>query len=238
MVTAPETGAKSLVLVVEHQPTNQLLIRRMLEKLGYRADHVVDGRGAVEASARTRYDAILMDCQRETEAYEATVVIRRGEAAGGPHTPIIALTAQAKPEDRERALREEWKECVSSPVNNGLVSGVCSRDGSLRSGARADPRRGSARAPDAGDLRSWPAPRTSLHCRRMESLTRKETGTAATRRSRWKEKLSAQSHRSGRPRDATSAISSDNDDVVKMYDSYLPLKASRSRDRSALHALI
>jgi CheY-like chemotaxis protein len=124
---APDAGASALVLVAEDNAINQLLTRKLLEKLGYRTDQVVNGKQAVEASARTHYAAILMDCQMpEMDGYEATAAIRRREA-GGPHLPIIALTAHAMTGDREKALRAGMDDYVSKPMSLDLLKCVLQR---------------------------------------------------------------------------------------------------------------
>ena len=69
----------------------------MLSSAGYKVDMVLNGAAAVEAAAAEGYDAILMDCQMpELSGYEATAAIRAREGTGR-HTPIIALTAGARP---------------------------------------------------------------------------------------------------------------------------------------------
>jgi two-component system, sensor histidine kinase and response regulator len=83
------------VLVAEDNVVNQKVAVRTLEKLGYRADAVKDGREAVLAWESGRYDLILMDCEMpEVDGYEATRQIRSRET-GNRHIPIIALTAHA-----------------------------------------------------------------------------------------------------------------------------------------------
>ena len=86
---------KRRILVAEDNLVNQKVVRRILEKLGYRVDVVVDGRDAVAAWATGRYDLILMDCQMpELDGYAATQLIRQREKEG-QHIPIVALTAHA-----------------------------------------------------------------------------------------------------------------------------------------------
>ncbi len=89
----------------------------MLEGSRYAVETVSDGEQAVEASALGHYDAILMDCQMPgMNGFEATSAIRAREA-DGRHTPIIALTAGARAEDRERCLRGGMDGYLSKPVS-------------------------------------------------------------------------------------------------------------------------
>ena len=91
----------------------------MLSRAGYDVDTVRNGAEAVRAATSQQYDAILMDCQMpEMNGYEATAAIRLQEGASR-HTPIIAMTAGARGEDRERCLAEGMDEYVSKPVSKG-----------------------------------------------------------------------------------------------------------------------
>jgi len=109
------------ILVAEDRETNRRLAELILMKLGYTADYVQDGRGAVEAVKRGHYDIILMDCQMpELDGYAATREIRRMEAEaprGGPaHAQIIAMTANAMTHDRGACLAAGMDAYLSKPI--------------------------------------------------------------------------------------------------------------------------
>jgi PAS domain S-box-containing protein len=137
------------VLVAEDNEVNQKVAVRILEKLGYRVEVADDGREALEACARTRYDAVLMDGQMPgTDGYEATRRIREGET-GGERLPIIAMTASAMKGDRERCLEAGMDDYVSKPVTPESLEAVLRR----WVGAPAAPaEKAAAASPAAGDL--------------------------------------------------------------------------------------
>src|SRR5581483_1129950 len=92
------------ILVAEDNVVNREVAVRILGQLGFRVDVVEDGQGAIDAARRSRYDAILMDCQMpEVDGFEATAAIRQFDGPASS-TPIIALTASAMHGDRERCL--------------------------------------------------------------------------------------------------------------------------------------
>ncbi len=95
------------VLVAEDDGVNQLVARTTLEARGLHVDVVADGAAAVAAVLSGGYDAVFMDCQMPVlDGLEATRRIRSVEEAGGrPRTPVIALTASALSEDRQRCRR-------------------------------------------------------------------------------------------------------------------------------------
>lgn len=106
------------ILLTEDHPTNQFLMKRLLEKLGYSNIHLADnGKEALEAFEAKAFDLILMDCQMpEMDGYEATGWIRKLETHG-THVPIIAMTANAMVGDREKCLNAGMDDYVSKPIN-------------------------------------------------------------------------------------------------------------------------
>ena len=102
------------VLLAEDNMINQQVILKMLRRLGHEADSAVDGKAAVEAAINGKYDLILMDVQMPVmDGLEATRHIRR-LLAGRPK--IIALTASALKEDRERCLQAGMNDFLSKPI--------------------------------------------------------------------------------------------------------------------------
>jgi|GEM_PF-3013421 len=107
---------RGLILVVEDNPINQQILLRMLQKLGYRADHVSNGSEAVNAVSQVPYDAVLMDCQMpEMDGFAATRRIRSlAGKRNGP--PIIAITAHALEGDKERCIEAGMNDYLPKPV--------------------------------------------------------------------------------------------------------------------------
>jgi len=112
------------VLLVEDNAVNQKLARRLLEKSGMVVETAVNGRDAVDCWSAGGYRIVFMDCQMPVmDGFEATAQIRRLEGAAR-HTPIIAMTAYALPQDRERCLRSGMDGYISKPISEGELRRV------------------------------------------------------------------------------------------------------------------
>jgi PAS domain S-box-containing protein len=107
-------GRQARILVAEDNPTNQLVIRAQLEKLGCQASTVANGAEALEALRQGTYDLVLMDGQMPImDGYEATRQIRESSHAG---IPIIAVTAHAMAGDRDKCIRAGMNDYLAKPV--------------------------------------------------------------------------------------------------------------------------
>ncbi|MBB3119586.1 hybrid sensor histidine kinase/response regulator [Pseudoduganella violacea] len=120
------------VLCAEDFPTNQIIIRMMLEDLGHKVDIVGNGALAVAACAHARYDLILMDGRMpEMDGPSATRLIRSGGSDAAPvrdqELMIIALTANASEEDRSRYLASGMDDFLTKPIDEAALHFQLSR---------------------------------------------------------------------------------------------------------------
>lgn len=129
-----QTRSKPVILVVDDNPVNQKVAANMLEKLGYRVNVAANGREAVESVTRCSYAVVFMDCQMpEMDGLEATRIIREQEqqlrqtGQVSPHIPIVAMTANAMQEDRERCLAVGMDDFISKPVTKKALESILSR---------------------------------------------------------------------------------------------------------------
>ena len=125
---ASKRSYRARVLLVEDNQVNQAVAQRMLEALGCRVQLAGNGREALEACARMRFDLVLMDCQMpEMDGYDAATELRRREAGGDRRVPIVALTANALKGDRERCLAAGMDDFLTKPFQRERLSATLSR---------------------------------------------------------------------------------------------------------------
>jgi PAS domain S-box-containing protein len=116
VAAAPASALVGRALVADDNDLNRRVIGRQLERLGLTVTAVPGGREAIEAAARERYDVILMDCRMpHVDGYSATRAIRAAEPPR-TRTPILAITANALPEDCERCHAAGMDGIVTKPV--------------------------------------------------------------------------------------------------------------------------
>jgi PAS domain S-box-containing protein len=105
------------ILLAEDNLVNQRLAVRVLEKAGHTVFVAGNGRQALSALEKERFDLVLMDLQMpELGGLEATETIRSHESGTPAHLPIIALTAHAMKGDRERCLASGMDGYVAKPI--------------------------------------------------------------------------------------------------------------------------
>jgi PAS domain S-box-containing protein len=105
------------VLLVEDNPVNQLVADLALKRLGYTIDKAGDATQALEMGEQHRYDLILMDIQMPgMDGYRAASAIRARER-GGVRVPIIAMTGNAAPDERQRCLAAGMDDFLAKPID-------------------------------------------------------------------------------------------------------------------------
>jgi signal transduction histidine kinase/ActR/RegA family two-component response regulator len=124
-IHAPKPTSELRLLIAEDNVVNQRVAARMLQKLGYQADVVENGRLAIEAVERRAYDVVFMDVQMpEVDGLEAT---RRIKARAGETPWIIALTAHALEDDRQQCLAAGMNDFLSKPVQLAELTAALAR---------------------------------------------------------------------------------------------------------------
>jgi CheY-like chemotaxis protein len=103
------------ILLAEDNAVNQIVTKRMLDKLGYKADVAANGIEVLQALERQNYDVVFMDVQMpEMDGLEATRAILDLKLKKRPK--ILAMTAYALEGDRERCLAAGMDGYISKPV--------------------------------------------------------------------------------------------------------------------------
>ena len=128
VVEDESAGSSGLrILLAEDNRTNRLVVGTILEKLGHTVHTVEDGRAAVEAVQRDRYDLVLMDVMMpEMDGYAACRAIRALPGAVS-RLPIVALTANALPEDEAAAKAAGMSDFATKPITRARLQQIVAR---------------------------------------------------------------------------------------------------------------
>ena len=115
--------------MVEDNVTNQMVASVMLQKLGFEVDLAATGGKALESLEKEPYDAVLMDVQMpDMDGLEATRRIRDPRSRVHAHdVPIIAMTANAMPGDRERCLKAGMNDYVAKPLSQPFLEMILNK---------------------------------------------------------------------------------------------------------------
>jgi len=106
------------VLVVEDNLINQRIMLERLKKLGLQADVAATGLEALAATEQVDYNLVLMDCQMpEMDGYEASRQMRASPLSRVAQVPILAMTANAMPGERERCLQAGMSAYLTKPID-------------------------------------------------------------------------------------------------------------------------
>lgn len=120
-------GQEGRILIVDDNPVARDLASRIVERLGHEVASAPDGRTAVDLVVSEGFDLVLMDCQMPgMNGYEAAQEIRHREGEGR-RTPIIAMTAHAMGDERERCLEVGMDDYLSKPFLPRQLAAMVSR---------------------------------------------------------------------------------------------------------------
>lgn len=126
--TDKDNQPKINILLVEDDQINQEIIQCMCDYLGWDIEVASNGKEALDILEKEQKDIVLMDIQMpEMSGYEITKKIREKEAMIGIHTPIIATTAYASNDDKERCLNGGMDDFISKPINLNTLKEVILR---------------------------------------------------------------------------------------------------------------
>ncbi len=116
---SPQKDLRSLrILLAEDNLVNQKITVKMLEKQGWTVMTAMNGQEVLDFLSKESFDVVLMDAHMPVlDGLETTRLIREDERKTGKHTPIVALTARAMEEDRQRCIASGMDGYVSKPID-------------------------------------------------------------------------------------------------------------------------
>jgi signal transduction histidine kinase/CheY-like chemotaxis protein/HPt (histidine-containing phosphotransfer) domain-containing protein len=176
--SGPKVAFDARVLVVEDNAVNQDVATGLLRNMGCSVMTAANGRRAVQLFVQERFDLILMDCEMPVmDGFDATKRIRdieramsglRDGDASRSHIPIVALTAHALAEVRERCLKAEMDDFLVKPYDEAQIADMLGRWLTpLPVGATAE-----GKSPGEEEARSSPVVPMSLDKTTLEQIRR------------------------------------------------------------------
>ena len=127
------------ILLAEDNPANQKLAVYILNKHGHRVKIAQDGREALERVCREDFDVVLMDVQMlGMDGFQTTAAIRALPDQAKARLPIIAMTAYAMKEDRQRCLDAGMNGYIAKPIDAGELIALVHRLGAKHRGHRRE----------------------------------------------------------------------------------------------------
>ncbi len=110
------------ILLVEDNVINQRVAKRMVENMGYKVEVANHGQEALDMMKNKKYDLVLLDVQMPVlDGLRTAQKIRVKELNTEEHIPIIAMTAHAQKEDRDRCLEAGMDDYLSKPINMKML---------------------------------------------------------------------------------------------------------------------
>lgn len=117
---AGNSGEEKLLklLIVDDDAIIRMVIEKYALRKGWKVFSAEDGKAAIDAYQKQKFDIIIMDCQMPVlDGYETTGAIRQLESQRGAYTPVIALTANALAGVRERCLKAGMDDYLTKPFD-------------------------------------------------------------------------------------------------------------------------
>jgi PAS domain S-box-containing protein len=131
---SPTSHVGGRILLAEDTPVNQLVARAMLEKSGWTVEIVDNGQDALDALANAEFDVVILDCQMPVlDGFSAARAIRQLPDPTKSNVPILAMTASALPEDRQRCLDAGMDDYLSKPISRASLDEAMNRVVAVRS---------------------------------------------------------------------------------------------------------
>jgi two-component system sensor histidine kinase/response regulator len=118
----PAPGRPLHVLVAEDNEFNAMLVQELLRRRRHRAQVVGDGREVLAALDADDYDVLLLDLHMPgLDGFQVVEAVRARELVRGGHLPVIALTARAREQDRERCLAAGMDAFLAKPLSSAAL---------------------------------------------------------------------------------------------------------------------